>query len=152
MTPGYGEGKALISKKPFMFAHGVEPRTGEIIDIRSDLLGENIRGKVLIFPFGKGSTTGSAWFLETIRRGNGPSAVINVETESIIASAIVMARLLYGITIPLVDRLEEDISEMVTKETIIQVNGDTGEIRMVSGYSPNTTQYCLQDWTRKVAR
>ncbi len=134
VTPGYGEGKALTSKKPFMFAHGVEPRTGEIIDIRSDLLGENIKGKVLIFPFGKGSTTGSAWFLETIRQGNGPSAVINVETESIIASAIVMARLLYGITIPLVDRLEKDISEMVTKDTIIQVNGDTGEIRMVPYY------------------
>jgi len=132
VTPGYGEGKALTSKKPFMFAHGVEPRTGEIIDIRSDLLGENIKGKVLIFPFGKGSTTGSGWFLETIRQGNGPSAVINVETESIIASAIVMARLLYGITIPLVDRLEKDISEMVTKDTIIQVNGDTGEIIMVS--------------------
>lgn len=132
VTPGYGEGKALISKKPFMFAHGVEPRTGEIIDIRSDLLKENIKGKVLIFPFGKGSTTGSAWFLETIRQGNGPSAVINVETESIIASAIVMARLLYGITIPLVDRLERDISEMVTKDTFIQVNGNTGEIRIVS--------------------
>ncbi len=140
VAPGYGEGRALISRKPFMFAHGVEPRTGEIIDIRSDLLGENIKGKVLIFPFGKGSTTGSAWFLETIREGNGPSAVINVETEPIIASAVVMARLLYGITIPLVDRLEEDISEMVTHDTIIQVNGDTGEIRMVSGHSPNTTQ------------
>ena len=132
VTPGYGEGKPLISEKPFMFAHGVEPRTGEIIDIRSDLLGENIKGKVLIFPFGKGSTTGSAWFLETIRQGNGPSAVINVETESIIASAIVMARLLYGIAIPLVDRLEKDISEMTTKDTIIQVNGDTGEIGIVS--------------------
>jgi len=132
VTPGYGEGRALISKKPFMFAHGVEPRTGEIIDVRSDLLGENIKGKVLIFPFGKGSTTGSAWLLETIRQGNGPSAVINVETESIIASAIVMARLLYGITIPLVDRLKGNISEMVTKDTFIQVNGNTGEIRILS--------------------
>jgi len=114
-----------------MFAHGVEPRTGEIIDIRSGLLKENIKGKVLIFPFGKGSTTGSAWFLETIRQGNGPSAVINVETESIIASAIVMARLLYGITIPLVDRLEGDISEMVTKDTFIQVNGSFQEVRVL---------------------
>ena len=47
-------------------------------------------------------------------------------------TVIVMARLLYGITIPLVDRLEKDISEMVTKHTFIQVNGDTGEIRIVS--------------------
>ena len=140
VIPGYGEGKVLVSQKPLMFAHGVEPRTGEIIDIRSDILGENIKGNVLLFPSGKGSTTGSAWFLETIRQGNGPSAVINVETELIIATAIVMARLLYGTAIPLVDRLEMDISEMVTKDTIIQVNGDTGEIRMVPEYSPNPTQ------------
>ena len=132
VTPGRGQGKALISKQPFMFAHGVEPKSGEVIDMRSDILGENIKGKVLMFPFGKGSTTGSAWFLETIRKGNGPSAVINVETEPIIASAIVMARFLYGITIPLVDRLEKDITDLVTKNAIVQVNGDTGEVTIAS--------------------
>jgi hypothetical protein len=35
-----------------------------------------------------------------------------------------------------VDRLEKDISEMATEDAIIQVNGDTGEIRMASGHSP----------------
>jgi len=132
VTPGQGQGKALVSTQPFMFAHGVEPQSGDVIDMRSDMLGENIKGKVLIFPFGKGSTTGSAWFLETIRQGNGPSAVINVETEPIIASAIVMARFLYGIAIPLVDRLEKDITDFVTEDATVQVNGDTGEVTIVS--------------------
>lgn len=125
---GYAEGKALVSKQAFMFAHGVEPTTGKIIDSHSDISGENIKGKVLLFPFGKGSTTGSAWLLETIRRGNGPLAVINAESEPIIATALLMARLLYGITIPLVDRLEEDITSIVTNNTIIQINGNKGEI------------------------
>jgi len=132
VTPGQGQGKALVSRQPFMFAHGVEPKSGDVIDMRSDIRGENIKGKVLMFPFGKGSTTGSAWFLEAIRQGNGPSAVINVETEPIIASAIVMARLLYGIAIPLVDRLEKDITDLVAKDATVQVNGDTGEVTMVS--------------------
>lgn len=132
VTPGFGEGPALISKRPFMFPHGVEPKTGDVVDVRSDLLGKNIRGKVLMFPFGKGSTTGSSWFLEAVRQGNGPSAIINGETEVVIATGVAIARLLYGVAIPLVDRLEEEIADRVKEGTIIQVNGDKGEVTIIS--------------------
>jgi len=131
VTPGTATGEAVISEAAFMFAHGVEPKNGDVIDIRSPLLGENVKGKVLIFPFGKGSTTGSAWFLETIRQGNGPCAVINVETEPIIATALILGRLLYDTRIPLVDRLEADILAVARKGDIITVNGDTGEVTIV---------------------
>jgi hypothetical protein len=43
-----------------------------------------------------------------------------------------MARFLYGITIPLVDRLEKDITDLVTKDATVQVNGDTGEVTIAS--------------------
>jgi predicted aconitase with swiveling domain len=69
--------------------------------------------------------------LETIRQGNGPAAVINLETEPIIASAIVMARILYGITIPLVDRLKEDITDIATEKTVVRVNGKNGVIDLL---------------------
>ncbi|RLA91037.1 MAG: hypothetical protein DRG20_02460 [Deltaproteobacteria bacterium] len=130
VTPGYVEGSALISKQAFMFAHGVDPKSGDVTDIRSDILDKNIKGKVFIFPFGKGSTTGSAWFLETIREGNGPLAIINRETELIIATAIIMAKLLYGIEIPLVDRLEKDISDIIKDGDMIAVDGNKGEVRI----------------------
>ena len=132
VTPGTATGEAIISEAAFMFAHGVEPANGDVIDIRSPLLGENVKEKVLIFPFGKGSTTGSAWFLETIRQGNGPCAVINVETEPIIATAIILGRLLYNTRIPLVDRLDTDILAVARKGNTITVNGDTGEVIIVS--------------------
>ena len=132
VAPGLSEGPALISKRPFMFPHGVEPKTGDVVDVRSDLLGKNIRGKVLMFPFGKGSTTGSSWFLEAVRQGNGPSAIINGETEVVIATGVAIARLLYGVAIPLVDRLEEEIADRVKEGTIIQVNGDKGEVTIIS--------------------
>jgi len=132
VIPGSGEGPALISRQPFMFAHGVDPKNGNVIDVRSDLFGKNIRNKVLIFPYGKGSTTGSAWLLETIRQGNGPAAVINQETEPIIASAIVMARILYGITIPLVDRLKQDITDVATENTVVRVDGNKGVVDLLS--------------------
>lgn len=126
VTPGCGEGLALVSRQPFMFAHGVDPKTGNVIDVRSDLFGKNIRNKVLVFPNGKGSTTGSAWLLETIRQGNGPAAIVNQETEPIIASAIIMARILYGTAIPLVDRLEKDITDIATGNRVARVDGEKG--------------------------
>jgi predicted aconitase with swiveling domain len=126
LISGSGQGSILISELPFMFAHGVDPKTGDIIDVRSDLFGKNIRNKVLVFPNGKGSTTGSAWFLETIRLGNGPVAVINRETEPIIATALIMAYVLYGISIPLVDRLEKDMSVVVAGEAIVRVEDNKG--------------------------
>jgi uncharacterized protein len=115
-----------------MFAHGVEPSTGIVIDVRSDILGRSMKGKVLCFPSGKGSTTGSAWLLETIRRGNGPAAIINAETEPIIATGLILAGLLYGITIPLVDRPDADITTLVEDGIVIDVDGSTGGVVIAS--------------------
>jgi len=130
VTRGVGEGKAIVINGPFTFAHGVEPSTGVIIDLQCGRAGENVKGKVMLFPYGRGSTTGSAWLLETVRQGNGPSAIINVETEPILATGIIMARLLYNVSIPLVDRLEEDMKAILEDDTVIQVNGDTGQVTL----------------------
>ena len=127
---GLGEGHILVSKQPFMFAHGVDPETGRVIDVRSDIFGKNIRNKVLVFPYGKGSTTGSAWFLEAIRLGNGPAAVINDETEPIIASALIIARILYDTRIPLADRLEQEIPEVEKDKVVVLVEGNKGLVTL----------------------
>jgi predicted aconitase with swiveling domain len=131
VVAGYGTGATLVSTCGFMFAHGVDPRTGNIIDVRSDIAGENIREKVLAFPGGKGSTTGSAWLLETIRSGNGPAAILNSETDPIIATALIMAQLLYGVEIPLVDRLEQHVFGTIVKNALVQVDGYKGEVRII---------------------
>lgn len=55
-----------------------------------------------------------------------PAAVINQETEPIIASAIIMARILYGTAIPLVDRLEKDITDIATGNRVARVDGEKG--------------------------
>jgi uncharacterized protein len=128
VVPGRAAGAALPSRRPFMFAHGVEPFTGVVIDVRSDILGKNIKGKVLCFPSGKGSTTGSAWLLETIRLGNGPAAVINAETEPIIATGLILGQLLYGVTIPLVDRLGRQMADLINDGTFVEVDGSTGKV------------------------
>ena len=100
MTDGMAEGVALVSGRGFTFAHGVDPRTGIVRDAHSDLKGESVRGRILFYPHGKGSTTGSAWFLEAVRRGNAPLALVTegVDPSSVVGS--VLARLIYGKVIP----------------------------------------------------
>ena len=102
LIPGRAGGRALVSLKAFTFAHGVDPATGEVTDVRSDIKGANVKGKVLFYPFGKGSTTASAWFLEAVRLGNHPAAIVTegVDLPAVIGS--VMAKAVYGKEIPVV--------------------------------------------------
>jgi phosphomecalonate degydratase small subunit len=117
----------LVSSRAFTFAHGVDPATGLVTDVRSDVRGSNVRGRILCYPFGKGSTTASAWFIETVRRGNQPSALV---TEGVDLSAVigaVMAGVVYGKKIPVVSGVSI-IRLAALGQVMAKVDGSTGEV------------------------
>jgi predicted aconitase with swiveling domain len=119
-----------VSRKAFTFAHGVDPTTGVVTDIRSDVKGMNVKGRVLFYPFGKGSTTASSWFLETVRLGNGPAAIV---TEGIDLSAVigsVMARLIYGKEIPVISGIPRTQYGSVGSDVAVTVDAEKGEVRV----------------------
>jgi predicted aconitase with swiveling domain len=125
---GTVEGAALVSTKAFTFAHGVDPSSGEVTDVRSDIRGSNVRGKVLFYPFGKGSTTASAWFLETVREGNNPAAIV---TEGVDLSAVigsVMARVVYGKEVPVVGGIPREAYSKIPSGHRVEVNATLGEV------------------------
>lgn len=57
-------------------------------------------------------------------------AIINAETEPIVATALIMARLLYGVTIPLVDRPEEGFPGLFSTGRLVTVDGDNGLVSL----------------------
>ena len=57
---GVALGEALVTKQPISFWGGLNPTSGEIIDVNHELHGENVSDKVFIFPHGRGSSTASA--------------------------------------------------------------------------------------------
>lgn len=131
LVRGRAEGDALVSAKAFTFAHGVDPSTGKVTDVRSDIKGSNVRGKILFYPFGKGSTTASSWFLETVRMGNAPAALV---TESVDISAVigsVMAKLVYGRGIPVLASIPKDLRAKVKSGRRVTVDGTTGEVAII---------------------
>lgn len=127
---GVAEGTALVTKHPFGFTHGVDPLTGDITDVRHDLKGKNIKDKILVFPYGKSSSTGGLYILETTRCGNAPAALINVETEPVIGAGFIMADLIYNKKIPVIDHLDQDPTETIRTGDYLKVDGDRGIVEV----------------------
>lgn len=128
---GSAEGRALVTKLAFGFSHGVDPATGEITDVRHDLRNENMRDRILVFPAGKSSSSGGLFILEAVRCGTCPAAVINVETEPVIGAGFVIADLIYGRKIPVIDRLDQDPTEVISTGDYVTVDGDKGIVTVL---------------------
>lgn len=131
LIEGDAAGTALVSRRAFTFAHGVDPATGDVTDPHSDLRGENVKAKILFYPFGKGSTTASAWFLETVRRGNEPAAVI---TEAVDLSAVigsVTAKLVYGRQIPVLHAFPRELYKYLRSGGEVSVKGTDREVAVL---------------------
>ncbi len=126
MVEGKAEGEAVVSSRAFTFAHGVDPASGIVTDVRSDIKNVSVRGKVLVYPFGKGSTTGASWFLETVRMGNEPTAVLTQATEPVIVVGSVLAKILYGRTIPVMSEFSEDVTRRIKNHDRVVVDTEKG--------------------------
>ena len=131
VVKGIAEGPALVSEQNISLWGGLDPQTGLIIDKRLEIYGLQVRGRVLVFPQGKGSTTGAIVLLEAVRCGNAPAAIINVRTEPILACGALMAQIFYKKKIPIVDRLEKNPVKAIHTNDYVIVNGDKGLVKIL---------------------
>lgn len=114
IQPGEAIGLALVSREPVGFLGGVDPETGIVIEPGHELEGQCVSGRVLVFPTGKGSTVGSYTLYRMARAGTAPAAIINAESEAIVAVGAIIAG------IPMVDQV--DISQIESCDRI-QMSG-----------------------------
>jgi predicted aconitase with swiveling domain len=112
---GTVEGEALTTVQPISFYGGVDPITGEVIEKGHELQGKTVRGKVLVFPNGKGSTVGSYTLYRMKKNGTAPAAIVNKDCETIIAVGAIISE------IPCVDHV--DIKQIKTGDTVRVENG-----------------------------
>ena len=113
---GRAAGEALVSPAPIGFLGGVDPETGIVIEPGHPLQGQSVAERVLVFPTGKGSTVGSYTILRLAKAGKAPAAVINAQSEAIVAVGAIIAG------IPMVDLI--DIGHIETGDWV-EVNGAT---------------------------
>ncbi len=125
ISEGTGKGELIILKEPFGFYGNIDPKTGIIIEKGNPLEGVCIKDKIFVFPNGKGSTVGSYVIYGLKKNGVAPSAIINLETETIVATGVILAG------IPCVDKPDENIIETLKDGDVVEVDGDKGEIRIL---------------------
>ncbi len=99
---GKAIGRLLVLNEPFSFLGGVDPRTG-VLTVASGREGESIDGRILVFPYGKGSTVGSYTIVDLKKNGHLPCAIVNAKAETIVATGAVMAE------VPMIDSLDLSI-------------------------------------------
>lgn len=107
---GTAEGIALVSPEPIGFLGGVDPETGVVIEPGHPLEGQRVAGRVLVFPTGKGSTVGSYTLYRMAQAGAAPAAILNAESEAIVAVGAIIA------DIPMVDQI--DIAQIKTGDWV----------------------------------
>ena len=130
VVPGKCDGEVMVSAQPISFWGSVDPETGCINDPRHELFGQSISGRVLAFPFGKGSSTGSLIMLELARVGKAPAAIINMRTEPILATGPIVIKHFYGKEIPVVT-LSDDEFKMLKTGQHVKVNATEGYVSII---------------------
>ncbi len=125
VSRGVGQGVALVTTQPISFLGSIDMKTGVVIEKGHELAGKSIKGKVLVFPGGKGSTVGSYAIYQLKKNGAAPSAMINIKAEPIVAVGAIIS------DIPLVDRVENDPATMIRTGDKVLVNADVGCIEIL---------------------
>jgi predicted aconitase with swiveling domain len=122
INPGKAKAKAIVSREPIGFYGGIDAKTGIVIEKGHELEGKCVKGKVLVFPCGKGSTVGSYVIYGLVKNGVGPVAIINKETETIVATGAILAG------IPCVDGI--DIDKIETGD-MLEIDADKALVKII---------------------
>lgn len=121
ISPGKTEGVALVSPDPIGFYGGIDIQTGVVIEKDHPLEGKCIKDTILVFPNGKGSTVGSYVIYGLQRNGVAPKGIINKETETIVATGVILAG------IPCIDKI--DISKIKNGDRVL-LDANNGQVLM----------------------
>ena len=112
---GKAEGEALVTSQPISFYGGVDPNTGVVIEKGHELQGQSVKGKILVFPTGKGSTVGSYTLYRMKKNGTAPAGLVNKECETVVAVGAIISE------IPCVDKID---TARIQTGTRVQLEND----------------------------
>ncbi len=118
---GQAQGSALVTRMGISFFGGVDPDSGIVVERGHELEGQCVRGRVLVFPTGKGSTVGSYTLYRLRHSGAAPAAILNAECETITAVGCIIAE------IPCLDQLD---IQQIPDGAWVKVDGDRGVVEV----------------------
>lgn len=123
------EGKALVVKDLIAFWAGIDWKSGDIVEVAHSDRGQNVTGKILVFPAGKGGAGETFGYYYLYRNGKAPLALLcNTVQATTVAGAVICGT-------PMIYGFEKDILEVIKTGDRIRVNSQKGEIEIFKEYS-----------------
>ena len=95
VSAGGAEGVSLVLDEPLSWWGGIDLSDGTVIDRNHPQFGAGTTGRILILPYGRGSSNGSAVLAEVIRSGTGPAGLVLQAVDPILVVGVMAAAELY---------------------------------------------------------
>ncbi len=130
IVSGTAQGEVLRLSEPLSLWGGLNPETGEIIDRHHLNSGDNVTGKIIVMPSGRGSSSASSILLEAVRQKKAPAGIILAESDGILALGAVVAREIYEVDLPVIEVNPQDYEKLASYQHLT-INPD-GTITIVS--------------------
>ncbi len=113
IVKGKAAGIALVAKNPMNFLGAVDKKTGIVRDETHDLFGESLGDKILVFPFGIGSSVGAYTIYSLKANKCAPLAMICLRVDLTTASGCALA------DIPLVEMSKNEYNSINNGKKIL---------------------------------
>jgi predicted aconitase with swiveling domain len=119
------EGEALVTTDLVAFWGGTDWETGDIVEVGHEAKGKNVKGKILVFPAGKGGAGDTFGYYYLARSGKAPKALIcnRAQNTTIAGALLVDTPMIYG--------FKEDVVRVIKSGDRVRVNSDDGEIEII---------------------
>jgi predicted aconitase with swiveling domain len=130
LVAGRASGIALVLDEPLSFWGGLDPETGTLIDTHHPQRDAVLTDRILVMPSGRGSSSSSYVLAEAIRAGRAPAAIVLREGDGIVALGAIVARELYGATIPVV-ALDTEAYGSISDGMAVDVHANRDEATVV---------------------
>ena len=115
---GSATGQVLATMEALSFWGGVDPATGDVIDVHHPLHGQSLTARILLMPTSRGSCSGSGVLLDLILTGRGPAALVFCETEDVLTLGALIASEMFGATLPVIRVSPADFKVLACSETV----------------------------------
>ena len=121
-------GRALVLTDGLSLWGGMDPATGELIDIHHPQRGANLAGRVVVMPNARGSSSSASVLAEAVRAGTAPAAILLGEPDLILTIGSAVAEELYGQRVPVVVLSSADLATVRNGGEVRIGPGDTIEV------------------------
>lgn len=117
---GTAAGPVIFTPEALSFWGGVDPASGNVIDVHHPLHGQRISGGILMMPSSRGSCTGSGVLLDLALNDRAPAALVFSEAEDVLTLGALIATEMFGKMLPVL-RVSHEAFEILSRASSARI-------------------------------